>query len=709
MNEMGSKTILPRVADLERSVQWTSLANDIHNLERRRDVSGVRPMARAIERHTYHRGSMPEMQRACTVLCNDDRDALSQREDSYLEPENSRWSWKPRTDFEREYFYKDYKDYYCGGSGGARLEPTVHEISAGDRSYLQEEARSYASPVARFSSAARHPIGLEKEHFSNSRDRLHEIFEHNRYLRRQFFADTSGNAPRDSSGLHSKNFGRSNQTETSRRCTGFGSTETLTSQSNQSSMSSINDRKSRTQTTRTPEEEEEDDALVEFARRNNIVPHRKFNMNSPGIDRENDDDVRKDGKVLVNILPGSEIRHVNVRNVPVVNPEETNNKRNEGSPIVEAREATCEQRILDNQCREDEIDLGAWRRKRNLPEYIFGGDTKIDSRRDGTLPSNRCIKNGHHYNANDRPARDKLKRNWNRLSQNELCPWTIPENERSNCNVASRNDGRIRQDLCKSLPNLTIQKQNLDAPLYVARAVNVPEGRSTSDDYALDSHITRSGHGSGQCREQRSGHEGPIRSIGHGQSISKATTVSLKRLTSRSKIGKVAPPPPLDLSMVNEQCERMEADERKYLNDYSVDVAILRSQEDLVKDLLTVAENKRDRVVGNVARINDVGAPRSGQFCGRNDGRRLSFLCKSCGDLSLVDDLRSPQLVNDCKNLSSDPRMTVDPVRRPIDPDASRRDRRANPLFDQTSPIGGLHAAGSTLPSTVYGPIPYSQ
>lgn len=699
MIRTGSKTILPRVADLERSVQWTSLANDIHNLERRRDVSGVRPVARTIERHTYHRGSMPEMQRACTVLCDDDRDALSQR-DSYVEPENSRWSWKPRTDFEREYFYKDYKDYY-GDSGAARFEPAVCEISAGDRSYLQEEARTYGSPVARFSSATRRrPIGLEKEHFSNSRDRLHEIFEHNRYLRRQFFADTSGNASRNPNGLHSKNFNRSNQT--SRHCTGFGSTETLTSQSNQSSMSSINDRKSRTQTTRTPEEEEEEDALVEFARRNNVVPHRKFNNSS----QENDNDARKDGKVLVNILSGTEIRHIDVRNVPAVNPEETSNERNEGSPIVEvARDATCEQRILDNQCREDETDLGTWHGKRNLPEYIFGGDTKIGSRRDETLPSNRRNKNGYHCD-----ARDESERDWNRFSQNEICPWTILENERLNRNVASRNDGRMRQDLCKSLPNLTVRKQNLDAPLYVARAVNVPEERSASDDYTLDSHIVGSGHGSGQCREQRSGRrEGPTRSIGRGQSISEATTVSLKRLTSRSKIGKVPPPPPLDLSMVNEQCERMEADERRYLNDYSVDVAILRSHEDLVKDLLTVAENKRDRVVGNITRIDDVGPSRSDQFCGRNDGRRPSFLRKSCGDLSLADDLRSPQLVNDCRNFTGDPRMTVDPVRRPIDPDASRRDRRASPLFDQTSPIGGLYAAGSTLPSTVYGPIPYSQ
>ncbi|XP_070158305.1 uncharacterized protein [Polyergus mexicanus] len=680
MNEMGSGTRLPRVADLEQSVQWTSLANDIDDLERRRRRADDRPMAYTIERHTYQRGSMPEIQRACTIRCDDDRDALSQRDpDNYPEPENSRWSWKPRTDFEREYFYKDYKDYY--GDPGARFKPAVYEVSAEDPSYLQVESRRpYGSP-ARFSSLARHPVGLEKEHFSDSRDRLHEIFEHNRYLRRQFFADTTGNKQRDCNGLHFRNLSRGNQT--SRRCTGFGSTETLTSQSNQSSMSSINDRKSRTQTTRTPEEEE--NALVEVARRNNVVPRRKFNVNSSRVDRKSD--VRRDGKVLVNILPGSEIRRVDVTNAPTVNLEEANNERNE-------------------------TDAGAWRQKRGLPEYIFGGDTKIDSRRDGTLPSR--------YNKNHRDAGDGAERNWNRLSRNEIYPRTISEGERLECfsiNFGSRSDGGTCRNLCKSMPNLTIRKQNLDAPLYVARAFNVPEERSSSDGYALESHIARSCHGSSQCREQRTGRcEGPTRSIGREQSISEATTVSLERLTPRSKVGtRVPPPPPLDLSMVNEQCERMEADERRYLNDYSVDVAILRSHEDLAKDLLIVAENERwDRVKGIAGDGIDNGGPSpNDRSCGRNDGRRTSFPRKSREDLSLANDLRSPQLVKDCKGFTSDLPMTVDPVRihtRPIDPDASRRDRRASsPLFDQTNPIGGLCAAGSTLRSTVYGPIPYSQ
>lgn len=625
MNEMDSRTMLPRVADLERSVQWTNLASDIDDLERH---SGRRvdDRPRMIERHSYQRGSMPEMQRASTVRCEDD--ALSQEDpDScHREPENSRWSWKPRTDFEREYFYKDYRDYYRNNS---RFEPAVYGITAGDRSFLreaEEEERSYGSPpVPRStSSSTRHPVGLEKEHFSDSRDRLHEIFAHNRYLRRQFFA--SGTPRRDCNGSHSRNLGRSNQTEASKRCTGFGSTETLTSQSNQSSMSSINDRKSRTQTTRTPEEKEEEyDALVELARRIN-VRHKKFATSR--VARESD--IRRDGKVLVNILPGNEIKRVDVKNLPA---KKANNDRYADSPSVKVCQVTTT--LDNNRCRvskDDQNDLVAWPRRRNLPEYIYGDPKIVDFRRDGN--GYRC-----------RSTRDEAR------------------------------------NLCKSLPNLRIQRQNLDAPLYVARAVNVP----TSSDFD----IARSDHrgSGGKCREGRA------RSIGREQSIFDEPTTPQRKT-------RVPPPPPLDLSMVNEQCERLEEAERRYLNDYSVDVAILRCHEDLVKDSPSESEKERRDRIGDGTRIDEEDSFRNGQSRGRirDDERRSFYLRKSCGDLG-----SSSRLVND--RFANDDRWrmtTVNPAgtrRRPIDPDD------ADPLFDRTSPIGG--AAGSTLPSTVYGPIPY--
>lgn len=728
VKEAETRTTLPRVADLERSVEWTSLANDIDDLVKLRRPDRLAAIRRdkrdaRIVRHAYQRISMPEMQRACTVHFEDDRDTPLRRD--YLESENCRWSWKPRTEFEREYFYKDYKDYYSGDPGKCH-EPVSHESTSRDRGIcLQETRRSSGSPAVRGSSA-RYPEGLEKEHFSDSRERLHEIFEHNRYLRRQFFADMPGNARQNCAGL-AGNVG-SNSQEAPKRDTRFGSTETLTSQSNQSSVSSINDRKSRAQTTRTPEEEEEEmDTLTEFARRNL----------SRVINRRNGGRARRDGRVLVNILPGSEIRRPDVRNVQFVKLDEASNERREGSIVAKTRfrNATSERETHDKSCQcrieVDEINPGAWHRERNLPEYIFGGASKSETRKgDWDVPNG----NGHRNmdDAKNRLVRkDKLERD--QFSQNETCPRTIRDHRGRSDSVSNidktsvlRSDDGTCWDFCRSLPNLAILKRNLDAPLYVARAVNVPEGLETlgSSDHEIKP-ITRSSRAElEQCREQQSGQREEIVdqtcSINRRQSTSKSMTdalVSPNRLTSRREVKTVRIPPPLDLSMVNERCERMEANERKCLNDYSVDVAILHSHEDHVKDLLTVGENERAINVrdNTLSKVADESL-RNDQPCGKDPGRRSrkssELRHKSCGDLSLPEELQSPQLVNNCKSSTGDLRG-ADPASIrifPIDPDAHRRDRAtSSPLFDQTSPIGGLHTGGSALPSTVYGPIPYSQ
>lgn len=731
MKEVGPRTILPRVADLERSTEWTSLANDIDNLVKLRHPEKLAVLQRdkrnaRIERHIYQRVSMPEMQRACTVHFEDDHDTPLQRD--YLEPEHSRWSWKPRTDFEREYFYKDYKDYYCDDSGRC-LEPVSRESASRERGCLRKTGRFSTSPTVRGSSA-RYPEGLEKEHFSDSRERLHEIFEHNRYLRRQFFADMPGNAQQNSNDL-TGNIGKNSQ-EAPKRCTGFGSTETLTSQSNQSSVSSINDRKSRVrpEATRTPEEEEEEmDTLTEFARRNL----------SRVINRRNGGRARRDGRVLVNILPGSEIRRADVRNISPVKLNEASNERSEGSSIVEEtrfQDATSEKEMHDKSCQcrieKNEINTDVWRRERNLPEYIFGGASKIDFKtRKGWDSPDR------HRNMNDPKNRlaGKDKVEWDQFSQNETCSqMTRDHRERSDsvsANIGktsvSRSDDGTCWDLCRSLPNLTVLKRNLDTPFYVARAVNVPEGLEllgSSDCYKLEPRVTRSNRVElEQRREQQSGQCEEIKdqtcSINRRQSASKSTMDALdspNRLTSRREVKATRIPPPLDLSTVNERCECMEANERRCLNDYSVDVAILHNHEDHVKDLLTVIENGR---TGNVIRDNTplmMGEiSRNDQLRGKDLGRRRRKsarpLYKSCGDLSLSDELQSPQLVNNCKSSTGDLRGADSALIGilPIDPDACHRDRASSPLFDQTSPIGGLHTGGSALPSTVYGPIPYSQ
>lgn len=702
--EVGTRTTLPRVADLERSVEWTSLANDIDDLVKLRRPDKLAVVQRdkrdpRIERHACQRVSMPEMERACTVHFEDEHDAPLRRD--YLEPEHSRWSWKPRTDFEREYFYKDYKDYYCGEIPGRCLEPVSRESAPRDRSCLQKTRRSTGSPAVRGSSSARCPEGLEKERFSDSRERLHEIFEHNRYLRRQFFADMPGGARRNCNDPAGK--------EAPKRCTGFGSTETLTSQSNQSSVSSINDRKSRAQATRTPEEEEEEmDTLTEFARRNL----------SRLVNRRNGGRARRDGRVLVNILPGSEIRRADVRNVPSVKLNEASNERSEGSSIVEGtrfQDATGGREARDKscQCRVEggEINAGAWRRERNLPEYIFGGTTKIDFEKEAWDSPAGSGRRGVD-DAKGRPAGKS------ELERDETSRMDRDYRRRSDLVSVSRSDDGTCWDLCRSLPNLAVLKRNLDTPFYVARAVNVPEGLESLGSSDRHTRLSRVE----QRREQQSGQREEIVnqtcSINRGQSTSKSTTVSPNRLIARREVKAARIPPPLDLSTVNERCERMEASEKKCLNDYSVDVAILHSHEDHVKDLLTVAENERtvNIVLGNTPSTAMDESPRNDQSRGKDPGRRRRKsasrpLIKSCGDLTLSDKLQSPQLVNNCKSSTGDLRGADTALIGilPIDPDACRRDRATSPLFDQTSPIGGPHTGGSALPSTVYGPIPYSQ
>ncbi|XP_020282853.1 uncharacterized protein LOC109854315 isoform X1 [Pseudomyrmex gracilis] len=708
-------TMLSRVEDLERSAQWTSLANDINELERLRLVDARRPAIRrdkrGIEKHTYQRGSMPEVQRACTVHFDDDRDTISLRDPG---SENSRWSWKPRTDFEREYFYKDYRDY-CNGGGdsGKYFEPTYHELATRDRSYAR---CSYESPAR--SSSVRYPAGLEKEHLSDSRERLHEIFEHNRYLRRQFFAaaNVPGNARQNC--VYARNSsGRSNQESSScGRCAiGFGSTETLTSQSNQSSVSSINERKCRAQTTRSPEE----DSLSELAGRNNADPS--------AIDRG--DQRTGDGRVLVNILPGSEVRRVDVRNVAAsVRLDEASNERSENSSsaaIIEEVRFRNPKRQPEMLDKSSQCDITENDRERNLPEYIFGeeaGRSEFDeTRRDGnSLGERRNDRRLGDFERNRFPdtRSERISAANGRLNSGET--------RRS---IAREDDNRIRE--VTAAPNLTIVKRS--TPLYIARAVRVSEETESSDCEPRVAMSSRESNQRGEkerrSEERREEIEGRTRSIGHEQSTVSTTldeeesVVPSNCLTALSRVKLARIPPPLDLSAVNEQCEYMESNERRCLNDYSVDVAILRNQEDLLEDLLTaVVRNERTGNLRNIGRNDvssgtfDVGIIGDGRRCGRkDDGRRRPMmrpLHKSCGDLSLSNELlQSPQLVNNYKS-SGDLRATDDDasfgtLRGSIDPDDRRRNRAAGPLFDQTNPIGGLHAAGSTLPSTVYGPIPY--
>lgn len=162
-------------------------------------ASHIGDLGRGFERHVVHHGSMPEVQKpdlVCVRILDDyPKKYIAQKALAGVE---NRWSWKPKTEFEKTYF--------------------------GD---LQEP---FQQPT--------------KSALQSSRERLHEIFEHNRYLRRKFFEDVPQESPAQRRGQIAKS-------------AGFGSSETITSQSNQSAESS-NGRKSRTDFSSTPDKTKDD-------------------------------------------------------------------------------------------------------------------------------------------------------------------------------------------------------------------------------------------------------------------------------------------------------------------------------------------------------------------------------------------------------------------------------------------------------------------
>lgn len=116
----------------EKSVHWTRLAAEIDHLLRQPSSN-------------YRRRSMPQMQKATTVWIEPTRNDDPSR----------RWGWmEPKTEFERTYFFHD------------RSTP-------------------------RNAKSQRDPFANNDEPYSGTRERLREIFERNRYLRRKFF-DAAG-------------------------------------------------------------------------------------------------------------------------------------------------------------------------------------------------------------------------------------------------------------------------------------------------------------------------------------------------------------------------------------------------------------------------------------------------------------------------------------------------------------------------------------
>lgn len=207
---------LMRVDDLEKSIEWASLAHEINDLEKMCHLNNHRHSKKPLPKYqNYERHSMPQMQKATSVWIDD----LESRRQST--PDH--WSWKPKTEFERSYFFEDYQDQFENNHQKPYNYPEDYEKDHGKS--LNEEK-------------------LSNSNYKGTRERLHEIFERNRYLRKQFFSNYVTDSPKDFESRRKYNN------------MGFGSTETLTSQSNQSSISSI-DRKPRSRVNITPELETE--------------------------------------------------------------------------------------------------------------------------------------------------------------------------------------------------------------------------------------------------------------------------------------------------------------------------------------------------------------------------------------------------------------------------------------------------------------------
>ncbi|KAI4485438.1 hypothetical protein M0804_006943 [Polistes exclamans] len=624
--------MLPRVEDLERSPQWTSLASDINNLER---ISYSRnPMflmrTRQYEKRTCHRHSMPEIQKAKLIslntLADEQRINPNTNEEfvyskSHLPYEG--WNWKPKSEFERMYFYGDYnKDDYYGLSNLINSNESMNvSYNVEDLSKPKINLRSYRDRI--------YNISRENEEYSGSRERLHEIFEHNRYLRRQFFGitntdnshndgDKSIRRTLDSVGSFNKNL----RTEILRQPGKFGSTETLTSQSNQSSVSSMNGRKSRTKSN-SPE-------LLEESK----IPH--FSR------------MRGDNAVESSFEYDDKFNNVRLK-----------------------KNVEFESRNLAN--KDDSFEKYS-RRSLRRDNRIENSTNEVTTESDGLKLLNLFESEIENRKGVGNSSREYQISNVDR-SKDERIRWSMGYKFDWN-----------PEDFCQSMPDLSSRDEKL---FNIARiSVNGNKMDIRQDSINSPATTTRS-----NCDDNKKYYASCVQ-------LSVPDENRLYKNVSRRRI----PPAPLDLRNINERYEMIENFDRKYLQNYTVDVAFLRDYDRPIEcQLMTVAENT-NQPMNHFNKINNNGT-----------------FNKSLNDLSSYwNDLQSPQLVNNYKNSMIDLRNGNDSTNDLYRSSSRVADQKASlncetttnhspPLADRVGPIGGPHSGtGNTLPS-VYGPIPYSQ
>ncbi|XP_076296364.1 cbl-associated protein isoform X20 [Lasioglossum baleicum] len=606
---------LPRVQDLERSPEWTKLADEINDLEKMCHLNNHRHSKKPLPKYqSCERHSVPQVQKATSVWIDDF--------DNHRQPPSpDRWNWKPKTEFERSYFFDEYHHHQFEEN---RRKPKPFSFSEeGQRPSTEPEITTTNEKLASY---------------KGTRERLHEIFERNRYLRRQFFSNYTCNDD------YPKDFEARKKYSTS----GFGSTETLASQSNQSSISSI-DRKPRSRVNITPELEEESSRYSKGNIPKNCTsvqddssPHNlKGNLSSFG-------DLPKTCLTLQDNTVFASEAAIKVRDY--------------------LRDDLSSPRSLDHQFPKTRDDKGA----------------------------------ANQFNEKHKPEISEVHRfpKQQQASMKSLSPRTCDGKQGTNTfyqkqepaistdvfSTRSSKGSYRQQSFCKSLPDLSLLQSARQVRLFESQVdssetLKEDHGHSSQPDLQGLSRNTSFSRWNSSARLKED--HGRFASQADLQDLSRNTSLSqMDLITGKSKEHELADPSPsmslrrakiaripapLDLSKVNEEFEELQALE-------DVDVSLIRDYDRPLNGLATVIKDD----------------------CSDDDVRNESLCCSfSKGHsgkcvLTSMEELQSPQLVYNSDSSIVDPN--------------NQRSRIVD--LDQVNSSSAASGTGTTLPS-VYGPIPY--
>ncbi|OAD51899.1 Sorbin and SH3 domain-containing protein 1 [Eufriesea mexicana] len=770
-----SNTSLPRVDDLEKSPQWTSLTNEINDLEKLCHLNNHRHFRRHPLRCNYHRYSMPQMQKATSVWIEPSSDLNEDfQANDFCKPnsvETYRWSWRPKTEFERTYFFDDYSQENLHYEPQKRYSPLSYNESLSQtvdsqrsNGYQSRQSSSVRSDRSRDSfnddkfAHVYNRIYDNEPPYSGTRERLHEIFERNRYLRRKFFASMPDNEATSYVGDFPKGFESKNPNTVS-KYSGFGSTETITSQSNQSSISS-NDRKSRCQLNVTPELAEEEACSGDYSHRSNYP--KNGSMTVSHMEGGRIMSTTKNGKLLVNMVPRDEVygtkeptsmrETISGKNSSLddrFSKDESENENRERE--INVNDGTVDQFYSDSQVDAKHVTVEVpepWQETdRNNSKSAIYDTSGEDQNQDvyvRTLKESDDLKYSFRIQDNHESRETVIDSN-SAPEANKSCTSPFYEDENSIrddlISKTTPNEWDSLQDLCKSLPNLsfyantpsTSPRNNLANISRTNPSFKYDPMLGTKSELSMNIPNTRDRQKSNDI------HRYFASQIDLSNSFHEPNSLTLRRV----KIAKV--PPPLDLSRVNERYEEAEAVERKQLNTKSqqVNVSLVRNydcplegQATIIKEECSSDDNRKDSShkrekssrntssshrnewrtstlaeLGNYQRKDNLDQWKQTTKDRSSDQRALG---KSCGDLAAMEDLQSPQLVNNYKNSmidlgTSGSAANLAQGAQVAQLEAFRERCGRDPLSDHVNSISGPQAgSGSTLPS-VYGPIPYSQ